>query len=465
MNRRLCAAICLIALAVLTRVAGAGSVPNPKVIGPVPPNGQPGDSSHDYPFFSTALDLASRGYVEEEFLLEGVANRYNTPPLATATVIDSRHPYRTRMVVRRPVSAGKFNGTVLLKWQNVTGGYDLDAVSAATQEHFIRHGYAWIGVSAQRAGIHDPTSGLKAWSPSRYWTLDVTHDGTIQDDALCYDVFSQAAQAVRSPSGVDPMGGLRVERVFAIGASQSANRLVSYHNSIHPLAGVLDGFILVVGGARLRTDLGVKVFQILSETEVARGAIRQPDSDHFRRWEVAGTAHLDFQVWQELAQLKARDHIVSSLAACDLPSFSRIPFSFAANAVIDHLVRWVRDNIPPPKAPEIQLEAIGPPVVLARDSSGNALGGISLPQHAVPTATNTGANSGPGFCRLYGSFQPFDNDTLRARYPHHKTYVLQVIRVTLDDVAAGFMVPADAMATIRDAQQSDIGRHGPPRRP
>jgi hypothetical protein len=335
---------------------------------------------------------------------------------------------------------------VLLKWQNVTGGYDLDAISAATKEHLIRNGFAWIGVSAQRVGVHDPTSGLKAWSPGRYRTLDLTHDGTVQDDSLCYDVFSQAAQAVRNPLGIDPMGGLRVERIFAIGASQSANRLVSYHNSVHPLAGVLDGFVLVVGGGRLRTDLGVKVFQILSETDVARGVVRQPDSDHFRRWEVAGTAHLDFQVWQQLSELKARDHVASTQTACHLPSFSRIPFSFAANAAIDHLVHWVRDGIPPPTAPEIQVAAIGEPA-LSRDGSGNALGGIRLPQHSVPTAA-TPARIRAGFCRLYGSFQPFDDETLRARYPDHKTYVLQVVQVALDDVTSGFMVSADAMETI-----------------
>ncbi|MBZ5625483.1 MAG: hypothetical protein LAQ69_43325 [Acidobacteriia bacterium] len=191
MNRRSFASICVLWLMLLTRLLAAGAVPNPKVIGPIPPKAPPGDLSHEYPFLSITEDLKSQGYVEEEFFLEGAANRYNTPPLATATVIDGGHPYRTRMVVRRPVSTAQFNGTVLLKWQNVTGGYDLDAMSTATQEHLIRHGYAWIGVSAQRAGVHDPTSGLKAWSPSRYRTLDLTHDGTIQDDALCYDVFSQ----------------------------------------------------------------------------------------------------------------------------------------------------------------------------------------------------------------------------------------------------------------------------------
>ena len=464
MSSRLRAAICLVSLAALTGAAGAASVPNPKVIGPIPAAAKPGDPSHDYPFFSTTADLESQGYVEQEFFFEGAANRYHMPVLATGSIIDGGHPYRTRMVVRRPASAGKFNGIVLLEWQNVTAGHDLDAFWAVSHDHLMRRGYAWVGVSVNRVSIHQPVTGLTAWSPSRYKTLDVTQGGAILDDALSYDIFSQAAQAVRCPEGIDPMRGLHVERVFAAGASGPANRLVIYHNSIHPLAGVIDAFFLAVGGGRLRTDLNVKVFLFLSETEVARAAIRQPDSDHFRRWEVAGAAHVDFYLSQQTERLKARDHIAPSSSDCDLPPLSRIPFRFAGNAAIDHLLRWVKDNIQPPVAPEIQTEAASPPAI-ARDGLGNALGGIRLPQHAVPTAANTGVNSGPGFCRLYGSFQPFDNGTLDARYPDHKTYVMQVVQATLDDVAAGFMAPEDGLATIWDAVQSGIGgqvaRQGP----
>ena len=206
-----------------------------------------------------------------------------------------------------------------MEWQNVTAGYDLDALWATSYEHYLRRGYAWIGVSAQRAGIHTLGTGLKAWSPSRYGTLDVTRNGTIMDDALSFDIFSQAAQAVRSPVGVNPMGGLVVERVVAMGASQSTIRLVRYHNSIQPLAGVFDGFLLFSGGPTLRTDRDVKVFKILSETDVAgnQAALRQPDSDHFRRWEVAGSAHLDFHAAQELEPLQARDLPPSPPAACN----------------------------------------------------------------------------------------------------------------------------------------------------
>lgn len=448
-------------LAALGQPAGAATVPNPKVIGPIRATANPGDPSHDYPFFSRMVDLANYSYIEEEFFFEGTANRYNTPALATGSVIDSGHPYRTRMVVRRPTSPGNFNGTVLMEWQNVTAGCDLDALWAASHEHFIRRGYAWIGVSAQQAGIHQAVTGLKAWSPSRYGTLDVTQGGTILDDALSYDVFAQAAQAVRKPMGIDPMGGLPVKRVFSIGVSQSANRLVMYHNSIHPLGGVFDALSLVGGGGLLRTDLEVKVFKLLSETDVAtlgQVANRQPDSGHLRRWEVAGAAHLDFYVTQEIAPLQARDNITLQPTNCDLPPSSRIPYGFAGNAAYDHLVRWVEHNIEPPTAPEIALLAAGPPVVVARDSFGNALGGIRLSQHAVPTATNNGVNSGPGFCRLYGSFQPFNDATLNALYPNYKTYVVLVMQATDENLWRGYIVPEDAIASIRDAVYSDIGR-------
>src|SRR5512143_3260035 len=109
-------------------ISGADAVPNPTVTGPIPAKAAPGDPTHDYPFFCTIADLATYGYVEQEFFIEGMANRYNTPALATATVIDGGHPYRTRMVVRRPALPANFTGTVLMEWQNVTASYEPDAL-------------------------------------------------------------------------------------------------------------------------------------------------------------------------------------------------------------------------------------------------------------------------------------------------------------------------------------------------
>ena len=117
-------------------------VPVPTVTGPVAWTAQPPDASHGYTFNHTFLDLSHAGYVEEEFFIEGTANRYNLPAEATGSVIDSGHPYKTRIVVRRPTSAKKFNGTVIVEWTNVTGSRDLKMDWFQSSEHFIRAGYA-----------------------------------------------------------------------------------------------------------------------------------------------------------------------------------------------------------------------------------------------------------------------------------------------------------------------------------
>ena len=85
---------------------------------------------------------------------------------------------------------------MLVEWQNVTAGYDLDAL---WNRRHLREGYAWIGVSAQRVGVDQ----LRAWSPTRYGSLDVTGGGAFTTDQLSYDVFAQAAEAdalARAPS-------------------------------------------------------------------------------------------------------------------------------------------------------------------------------------------------------------------------------------------------------------------------
>jgi hypothetical protein len=146
-----------------------------------PPRRRRETPSHDYPQLATQPDIASQRYVEEEYFFEGTATRYSTPPLATGGVVSTGHPYKTRMIVRRPASAERFNGIVVVEWVNVTAG--------------------------------------------------------------------------RNPVGVNPLGGLPVRMVIASGVLQSEGRLVAYHNSIHPLAGVYDGFFLELGiGGQLRTD-------------------------------------------------------------------------------------------------------------------------------------------------------------------------------------------------------------------
>jgi hypothetical protein len=83
-------------------------------------------------------------------------------------------------------------------------------------------------------------------------------------------VFSQAAQAVRNPTGVAPLGPLKAQRIIATGHSQSGGRLITMYNSVVPLGNAFDAFIMrgATGGTPVRDDLGIKVFRIQSEADV-----------------------------------------------------------------------------------------------------------------------------------------------------------------------------------------------------
>ena len=455
---------------------GAGSVPVPTVTGPIAAVA-PGDPGRNYPFFASLLDLETHGWVEEEYFIEGAANRYAIEGQATAAIRDGGHRYQTRVVVRRPLDRARFNGTAVVEWLNVTAGRDQDIDWFQSHEHFIRAGYAWIGVSAQRVGIN----ALKIWSPGRYGTLGLAPGGADVGDDLSFDIFAQAAQAVRTPGRVRLLGNLTPARVLATGHSQSAARLVAYLNAVHPQAPVFDAVVVHGGGGRVRADLDIPVFKLLAEGDVlsSQGANRQPDSARFRTWEVAGSSHVDVRFRASSSQLTARDGTPSGAPAggrgaaptapaatrspgnpggCERPPYSHVPFHHVMNAAFDHLVRWVADGVPPPAAPPIELTAIGQPSVAARDAHGNALGGIRLAAHAVPTAVNTGMNSGPGFCRLFGSHEPFDAATLSRLYPTHAAYVAAVRAAADRNVEAGYILPADRDATIAAAEQSGVGR-------
>jgi hypothetical protein len=463
---------------------------NPVVTGPVAAKAAPGDPGHGYPFYAALGDLKARGYVEQEFFVSGTANRYETPEGASGKVIDGNHKYQTRIVVRRPADAAKFNGTVVVEWNNVTSGHDQDIDWFQIHEHLIRSGYAWIGVTAQRIGVES----LKVWNKDRYGSLDVTDGGAVMNDALSYDVFADVGRAARKPNA-EFLGGLKPQRVFATGHSQSSARLATYVNSVHPIdrgrdpggdnAPVFDAVILHGGGGKVRTDLKIKVWKLNSETDViiGQGAARQPDTDNFRTWEVAGDSHVDTQFIASRAKLRERDGMpvapgftpglggrgssnppapapppAAGANPCALPTYSDVPFHQVMAAALDHLVAWVRDGKAPPTAPPIDTAA-GAPGTIARDADGNSSGGgIRLAGIAVPIAVNTGQNSGPGFCRLYGSHVDFDPAKLASRYPTHAAYVSAVRAVTEKNLKAGYILKPEADATIAAAEHSAVGK-------
>jgi len=421
---------------------------SPTVTGPIPGT-VPGDRLADrledtYPFFSTPDDLASRGYVEEEFYLTGTADGWETTGVKVADDV----PYTTRMIVRRPAQANRFSGTVLVEWQNVTAGYDLDALWNA--DTVTRGGYAWVGVSAQRVGVNQ----LRTWSPTRYGGLDVTGGGAFLTDQLSYDIFAQAGQALTRTGPGSPLGPLHAERLLAIGASQSASRMTVYYDRVLPqVTPVFHGYAFIVGTAPTRVG-PEPVFQVLSETDV-RSPQRPADTDRFRRWEVAGGAHSGWAGYQYRIPVSVRDLGAAPVYNCDNPPFSRVPVHHVTAAAYGHLARWVADGVPPPTAEPLAFNPDG--TNKQRDALGLAVGGIRLSQVSVPTALNTGDNTGPTFCILFGTHRPFDEATLDGLYPNHGRYVSAVVTADARNVRAGYLMEADALENLDDAVHSPVG--------
>lgn len=476
----LCGVICGLALASPGFAA--------QVSGPVAAPDVPGAPSHNYIFFASNHALASHGYVEEEFFVGGTAATYTTPDLKTGAVKDAAHPFQTRIVVRRPADPKRFSGTVVVEWDNVTNFFDAENVWFFGWEGMMRDGDVWVGVSPQTIGV----DALKKWNSARYGALavgDTVATGSPANleapdaDAMSFDIFSQVGAALRHPGSVDPLHGLQPKALIAAGELQSASRLATYVNSVHPLARVYDGFFLLSAvGRRIRDDLVSPVFKVNTEHDVAAGdaAAAQPETAMFRSWDIAGTSHVDQHLRVSREALELRDNGKSLEAAmaptCAVPSIgTRVPAHYVVAAALQHLATWSAGGPAPQTAPHLTVVKVAPrpgQSELARTEDGLAEGGIQLAAVAVPTELNVGLGAasqaakdagihgeaiGPGACVRWGYSTDFTVPQLDARYPTHAAYVAEVRRVTNENLSKGYILAPDAEATIADADAAEIG--------
>ena len=444
-----------------------------------------------------SFDPASIGYQSSEFFLSGTATSYQMPlpanPDGRWTVSPlARAPYATRVVVMRPVDPGKFNGTVLVEWLNVTAGQDTPADWMVAHREMVRKGYAWVGVSAQTVGVEGGNSimgmgnPLKKADPVRYATL--SHPG----DAFSYDIFSQAGSALKAPGASAILGGLKPKAVLAIGESQSAAFLTTYVNAIDPVARVYDGILIhsrfgssaaldgsrITGGptsmpaaVHFRPDMRVPLLTIITETDLLGShlsgyhASRTPDNAHHRVWEVAGAAHADNYLFGGAFMDSGREP-VADLARVFVPSANSVggklalpinpgmPHHYVVEAALAALNTWVRTGVAPPHSPRLELASGGPPDTvpsLAVDLEGLAKGGIRSPWVAVPTIRLSGAgNSGSLIASLVGSGEPFDHATLARLYPGGKEDYLRRFTAALDTAIGQRFILADDRQEILD---------------
>ena len=444
---------------------------------------------HTRPFGTYLGDLALLGYIEEEFFLSGTAEAYR--PLSCGedgkwTVEPSDHkPFKTRLLVRRPREPATFNGVVVVSWNNVSFGYEL--LSSCDPKGVYDSGCAWVGVSAQHVGLYGlppEPHGLKVWDPERY--ADLVHPG----DSFSYDIFAQAGRAVSrdrelAAAGVDPLDGLHVRKLIAVGMSQSGMRLRTFINAIQPRNPVFDAFmpLIEIGAAsgfedfvldlsrfddpdafrqymgtraRIREDLDVPVMVVNSECEALGiyGA-RQPDTERFRFWEVAGASHAPLAMLRQVGRLTRRDFGATPAANVGTGGAepSVVDWEPVFDAALHHMRRWITDGVAPPV--QSPIEIAGSPPAVIRDEHGNARGGVRLPDVEAPIARHDGGiwtSEGMRGYGLTGHSRPFDKEKLKALYDNKKAYLARVAASAKAAVRAGVLLPHDAAAYVERAQ-------------
>jgi hypothetical protein len=412
-------------------------------------------------------DLVAAGYVEREYVARGTALSYRgeTQPDGKWALSEADEAaFATRIVVRRPGSAGAFSGTVVAEWLNVSSGSEAAPDWNYLADEVVRRGHAWVGISAQHMGVEggDAVVGIVDVSQGglralpRYAALQ--HPG----DAYCYGIYASVVAALDE----GPLADLVVDVRLAVGESQSAAALTTFVNGVHPLTGIFDGFLIHsrAGAAMplgepglavdprqyrgthpvvIRDDLDVPVLMLQTETDLL-GALRylparQPDSAYVRLWEVAGTAHADRYVIGELEEL----------LGCPRP-VNRGQQAYVVRAALRWLDEWARGGDPAPTAARLEVDG----GAFVRDEAGNTGGGVRTPVVDAPVEVLRGDTDPDAsyLCQLFGSTLPMDSGLIRGRYADRAAYLAAYAVATDAAIAAGFVLPEDRDEVLAEAR-------------
>ncbi|MGH9007670.1 MAG: alpha/beta hydrolase domain-containing protein [Acidimicrobiales bacterium] len=403
-------------------------------------------------------------YIEEEWFASGEVDG---------------HAYTTSVFVRRPRDHSKFSGMVIVE--------PVHAASAApvwiyTSLYQMRSGHGWAAVCSQKS----PLDGfVKASSPERYASLEIWSDapplagpllGLPREpaarqarmdhmrrlNALSTPILAQVGAALAAGNG--PFEGFDPRHVILTGHSQTGGVVTDYivngHDAQRHADGspVYHGFFPTGAPSVQFGPRDVPIVQVLSDGDISdpnrwgregRG-YRRPDSDdpsdRYRLYELAGVSHMgtryppysDIAMWQN-------DPIGT---AGDVPkdaTMNSLPHGQLFSMGLDHLVRWVADDVAPPRADRIES---GPDGLFSKDECGNSRGGVRCAQIDVPRLTylsnpSVGEDGVPAF-GVVGIEEPLEPGRLEKLYRDHADYVSRFDKRVGALVDEGWLLPADA---------------------
>jgi hypothetical protein len=225
----------------------------------------------------------------------------------------------------------------------------------------------------------------------------------------------------------------------------------------------------IVAKVEMRGEVPPKIVMISSTTDFLSlraslgrtglgGTRDQPIPANVRMYDIAGASHA-----------------VLLRADCKLPR-ERLDWSPVSRATLLHLDRWVAANTPPPanSLMPLELAAADPDVLRApahlagaaimrpkRDEDGNVLGGVRLPDVAVPLGVHAAQQDPKSFaCALAGALLPFEPAKIAQRYAGRDDYVNRIRVAARALQAEGFLLADDAAVIIAAAAASQAFKSG-----
>lgn len=405
-------------------------------------------------------DLASVGYVQEEYLMSGMVQ----------SEAGESVPYTTRMLVRRPARPAHFSGTVIVESLRSSA----DRSMWGLRDYITRSGHAYVEIGSNTLAINNI---VVPSDPERYDSLEMpAFPGALFGHVL--ELMAQGGVALKENLPPGPFDEFEVDNVILGGCSEQGLVIRLFMRDGHPVyrtawgEGAFDGyfpacvadwpeFIPFNGGVFRNFTPGpidVPVINLLAQTEFdswpySGHKYRRPDSDgpddFYRIYEVAAMQH-------------GIGRPPSAISPCTGQPTQPFPAHHVAANALDKLIQWVDQGIVPPRADPLVPDGSG--LATTDPETGIAIGGVRTVTTDVPIGRYSS-------CLLGGFFQTpfleelFTRDELAQRYGAPGQYVAQVNRTLAELVREGWYLREDTREVRAEAVGNLIGWVQQPHRP
>lgn len=464
-----------------------------------------------YPFQAAARRccFSEIGYVEDEYLMSGTANVYtemNADHEVEVQIPDV--PYTTRFLVRRPSDTKKFSGNVVIEILNSTAMLDIDRIWVDTWKYLTRNGDIYIGITSKGHVV----DALKRFDAERYEKINWNNPDKSRkkpayevlpfleeyESGLYWDMQNDLARLLRTQDEKNPIREYGNAYLYLAGWSQSTTyiartiRSFTDCNNFPKNRNLFDGYYSAGGDASLapinayeEQPVGSRIFEAgarpsrnvlmcskplieINTDSETRGAAWSEDHDEpdykFRSYQIAGTSH---DSWYNMTDYYDKQLYEDAKRAGTPLEFEgcegeplNTPYEYIFQAALRNLYLWVREEIPAPHAPHVEMVRIdentfdtGMHVSLygkvkyeyKKDVFGNTLGGIRCGNVDYPLGhyESYAKKTDGSLQEMFGTFYAFSPELLHSLYGSLEHYHELIERNAEELIATGFLLRTD----------------------